>query len=222
MKSDNLCLTNPIFGEISKRMVVIAEHIPEEEPEEVIEVPAYLVRDVIKGVVYPYKGWREVLNKEKTAAEIMGTSGLQAYLTNLMSDYLATVVDKKRYQKLIGEPGNRLAKNTNFSYDIALFSKKLAPKQSFDNKYLRVPPEVVIEVDVNVDTNEETEMEYVHNKINEILSYGVKQVIWVFTKPEIILAANLEDSWRMLKWQEDIRVLDSVVLNLRKLMEEDS
>ena len=202
-------------------MVVIAEHIPEQESEEVIEVPAYLVRDVINGVVYPYKGWREVLNKEKTAEGVMGSSSLQSYLTNLISDYLATVIDRKKYQKFVGEIGNRLAKKNNFSYDIALASKEVVSKKTVDNKYLQVPPELVIEIDVNVDTNKETEMEYVHNKINEILTYGVKQVIWVFTKPEIILVATLQDNWQLLKWSTDISVLEDMTLNLQQLIDAD-
>lgn len=38
------------------------------------EVPEFLVKEVIDGVSYYYKNYREVLNKTKTPEEIIGCS----------------------------------------------------------------------------------------------------------------------------------------------------
>ena len=62
----------------------VSEIVVERSP--VIEVPEYLVYEVMDGKPIPYRGFREVLNNNKILEDIMGSSGLQSFIISLPSE----------------------------------------------------------------------------------------------------------------------------------------
>jgi hypothetical protein len=51
---------------------------------------------------------------------------------------------------------------------------------------------VVIEVDIKADTEDEEKdsFNYVNKKTEELLAFGIKKVIWIFTDSEKVLLAE--------------------------------
>ena len=65
--------------------------------------------------------------------------------------------------------------------DIAIYRKKDLQDVRLENKYLKVPPEVAIEIDTKADIEQFTSaMDYVFEKTDDLLNFGVKKVIWIF------------------------------------------
>ena len=200
-------------------MVVIASETPGDASEEVIEVPSTLVRDLIDGVVYPYKGWKEVLEAKKTKVDIMGSSGLQSYIISMLQYGIIDFLDRKKYRLLGNEVENHLGKKNNLSYDLAIYSKDRIPKEKLTEKYIDLIPDVVIEVDVNVDTTDKSELEYIHQKINKVIAEGASRVLWIFTKPEMIISAVPNQEWKIFQWEDEVTVLENYTINLRAEMD---
>src|SRR3990170_3139029 len=61
--------------------------------------------------------------------------------------------------------------------DIAIYRKKDLQDVRLENKYLKVPPEVAIEIDTKADIEQFTSaMDYVFEKTDDLLNFGVKKV----------------------------------------------
>jgi len=81
-----------------------------------------------------------------------------------------------------------------------------------------LPPEVILEIDVHADTEKTTEMDYVLEKIQDYLDFGVKKVIWIFTKNRKVMVATKEEPWLTHSWSMDIEVWEEVKLSLQELV----
>ena len=55
----------------------------------------------------------------------------------------------------------------------------LKEKVVLNDKYFEVAPEVAIEVDVKIDTED---LDYVFSKSEEMINFGTQRIIWVITK----------------------------------------
>jgi hypothetical protein len=64
-------------------------------------------------------------------------------------------------------------------------------------------------------------MNYIHQKANDLLNSGAEKVIWILTKPKIILIAQKEKAWEIKKWNDDIEVMKNIKFNLNKLLKEE-
>lgn len=181
------------------------------------EVPEELVCDIIGGEVFLYKGWQEVLNKQKTSEEIMGCSGMQAKILFLIELFFFREIFSEDYILLGNEVGIKTDKNDLFSLDKAVFSNKDLPEEKITKGYINVAPLVVFEVDVNVDTGKESEMDYISKKIQALLDFGVKKVIWIFGIDKKIIVAEPDKQWIFANWNDDIRIMNTCILNLDKL-----
>ncbi|MFZ8845662.1 MAG: Uma2 family endonuclease, partial [Candidatus Hydrothermia bacterium] len=58
------------------------------------------------------------------------------------------------------------------------------------------------------------------NKVNDLINSGVEKVIWIFTKPRVILVAQKNNDWVIKNWNEDIEVIEGLKLNLERLLRE--
>ncbi len=98
--------------------------------ETALDIPTRLVKEVVNGKKYYYKGYRSVLRGEKKIESIVGSSDLQATLASIVYAYLFPQLDRKTYQIVVSEPGLHLGTNSNFSNDIAIYRKDdLAPNR---------------------------------------------------------------------------------------------
>ncbi|MEM1124823.1 MAG: Uma2 family endonuclease, partial [Bacteroidota bacterium] len=124
----------------------VAESAVEKKP-----IPAYLIKETIDGVNYYYKGFREVLNKTKTKADIMADSGLQLFIKSWLMSLLFKNLDENRYYILGGEAGAHIDHRNNLSLDLTVFDNTVLTPDKITTKYIDVPPKIVIEIDVNVE-----------------------------------------------------------------------
>ena len=194
--------------------MTIEKGFPSDQPTD--QIPFYLIRDMIGGEIYAYKGWQEVVNQTKTLEQIMGCSGLQSFILEYLQAILFTQIGRKKYRFFTNETGNHLAKNENPSFDLAIYERALLTPDKITTKYVDVPPKVVVEVDVKVDTRLLSEMDFVHHKTQTLLNYKVEKVIWIFTKSKKVLIATPDEDWITMDWNRNIEFIDGVHFNIGK------
>jgi len=74
-----------------------------------------------------------------------------------------------------------LDKKDNVASDIVIYDKKEFQNYSLRNQYLRIPPRVVIEVDIVAEAKELSDNQgYVYKKTDKLLAFGVEKVICFF------------------------------------------
>ncbi|MFN7119886.1 MAG: Uma2 family endonuclease [Saprospiraceae bacterium] len=184
------------------------------------EVPEYLIRDEIDGELFYYAGYQDVLNNKKTAEEIMACSGLQSWIISFLMKIFYTQIGDEKYQPLSNEVRSHLGKKNNLGLDFAFFDKTILTPDKITTRYVDVPPVLSIEIDVRVDTNNLTEMDFVHKKTKKLLEKGVSKVIWIFTRSQRVLIATPEADWLNVDWNRDIELLDGHTFNLGKAIQE--
>ena len=114
-----------------------------------------------------------------------------------------------------------LSLGDNLASDIAIFEKD---KIVLNDKYFNVAPKVVIEVDIKIDlgdTEWNNEIEYLLDKSQKLLDFGVERIIWITTKSQKVFVITANDKWYVINYQNNILVLDDCVLNIAKLLEEE-
>ncbi len=179
------------------------------------KIPAYLVYEVVNGKPIYYKGYKEVLDKTKTFEEIIMESKLQAGLKAALSAFLYFVLQKKGYQLATGELGVNISKTNKRGADLAVFK---AENWSWDSKFSDLPPEVAIEIDVQAEVEDQQEMSYIHEKIKDYLAFGVRKVIWIFTKERLVVEATAQLPWLTHDWSAEIEVVEGVSFKLEELV----
>lgn len=180
-----------------------------------LKVPDYLIYEVVKGAPIYYKGYKDVLNKTKTFEEITMDSTLQAWLKSRLTIWLGNYLLANGYEITTGEQGLYLPDKQKRGADIAIFK---AEDIVIDEHYARVPPEIIVEIDIKADTENTTEFDYVLEKIADYHQFGVKNVIWVLTKNKKIMVAKVNQPWLTLDWTADVEVMEGLTLNLADLV----
>jgi hypothetical protein len=184
-------------------------------------VPSYLIHETLNGRPLYRRGYRDVIAGKKKPAEIMGSSSIQAMLVSLIHGFLFMNINRKQYLLVTNESGIHLDKGNNLSNDIAIFEKSSG--LTLTNKYFITPPKIAIEVDVNIEPDEFVGKEtgYVYEKTQRLLDFGVERVIWITTQPRKIFVATQTAPWTTQDWDANVPVLDDVMLNLVKMLEEE-
>lgn len=115
-------------------------------------IPEVLIYEMDAGQPIYYKGYQDVLNKTKTAEQIMGSSALQSLLVTLIANFLNENLEKK-YRHFVSELGFKFQKKSLRSLDIAIYDMSKIKDKSifFKNKYIEVPPVITIEIDTKAD-----------------------------------------------------------------------
>ena len=169
--------------------MVAVESKTKKEKKQVI--PDYLIYEMLDGIPVYYRGYKDVLNKTKTLEEIIGYTGFGIFLINLLKDYFQPSFGKENWL-LVGGGGLYIKLGTSLFLDFAIFSKNLLSIKKAKNKYIDIPPKVVIEVDTKADIESYsfTGSEYVQKKTQELLNFGVAEVIWFFTQTEKVMVAH--------------------------------
>ena len=171
--------------------------IKEQKTDSIIKVPDALIREEIDGKPYYYRGYKSVLNNEKTLEDIMGSSTLQSYIVEILLDFLFKNIGRKRYRFFTNELGGHLKKGTNLSFDIAVFDKKVMTRNKINQYYANVPPKMIFEIDVKIDLEDENAVDYINVKTEKLLQFGTELIIWVLTKQEKLIVARPNQKWEI-------------------------
>ncbi|TAE33966.1 MAG: Uma2 family endonuclease [Cytophagales bacterium] len=194
-------------------MVATKNSIQSRKPR--LKVPDYLVYELIDGKPIYYKGYREVMSGEKTFSEIMGSSLLQSLIVGYVQRVLFKELSEDEYTVLASETGIHLDRRNNLAGDVLIFDNATLPIETINTFYAQVPPKVVIEVDITADPTDITPTNYIFQKTQKLLSFGVEKVIWITTDSKKVTVATAgNDDWLIKDWHKDIEVMNGVSFNI--------
>ncbi|MEO0169334.1 MAG: hypothetical protein ABIL42_03830 [candidate division WOR-3 bacterium] len=100
--------------------------------------------------------------------------------------------------------------------DIGIFEKN---KFKLSEGYSDVAPLVAIEVDVKAELENMTFMEYVGEKVKDLFDIGTQRVIWILTKPKIVMVFERGKEGRILTWEDEVEVLQGLRVKLLELFQ---
>lgn len=192
------------------------ESVPKKKTGKEQKIPKHLIYEVVDGQPIYYRGYQDVLNETKTFEEIMGDSTLQAWLKAHISILIGALLMEKGYEITAGEQGLNLPNKVKRGADIAIFKEE---NFVLNEHYANLPPEIIIEIDIKADTSKQSDLDYIHKKIEDYLKFGAKKVIWIFTHTEKVMIATSQKPWMTDDWNIDIEVIEGVDFNLEQLVE---
>lgn len=198
-----------------KKIMIAPFH--EKPPLKARKIPSKLIKELINGVPYYYKGYKSVLYGHRKFEEIMGSSSLQSVIVGVLNFFINLNINRKLYWVATNEAGLNLTFKNNFATDLGIFEKK---ELLLDNKYFSIAPKIVIEVDVNVETDKE--LDYIFSKSEELLKFGSEKVCWVISKNRKIILFNKGENTQVFNWDQDVFLMEGIVLNMEKLAKEEN
>lgn len=175
-----------------------------------------LTYEVVDGKPIYYKGYRQVLNGKLNLESVMAESILQAWLKAQLSALLIQQLRGKNFEILTGELGVWVKKDDYRGADLSIFRSE---NFVLTSHFTRVPPEVVVEIDVQADLEKLSEGDYVWRKIEDYLQFGVKRIVWIFTASRKIVVATEQKPWLTLDWDATIETVEGATFNLEKMLE---
>lgn len=184
-------------------------------------IPKELIYEMHDGQPIYYRGYRQYLSGEKALEEIMGSSYLQSLIISRLFKTLLVGLSN-RWEVLTNELGLQFSKGSWRSADLAIVSRQRLAKLEKIDKYLSIPPEVVIEVDTKASLDDVHDvLGYHHKKTDALLDFGVAKVIWIFTESEKIMVAEAGESWRTSGWDTAVEVLEGVSFRVSDLIRDE-
>lgn len=181
---------------------------------ELAEVPDSLIFEVLDGKPVYFKGYEDVLNGTKHQEEIMGISGLQGILLSYLVELIFTKIGSKEYRILFNEIGVHINHQQNLASDIGIYDRKLVTADKITTKYLDVPAKVFIEVDIKADVQDYGETGYIKKKTQLLLDFGADKVLWILSKPKLVITATPDGKWSFDEWDMDVELMDGHVFNI--------
>ncbi len=179
-------------------------------------IPKELIYEMRYGSPIYYRDYKDVLAGAKTLEEVMGSGGLQSFLVVLIVNLLFNKL-KDKYYILANEVGYKFAPRSWYNLDIAIVDK--GKLKDLPEGYITVPPEVVIEIDTKADLNKfKTPQTYFHIKTQDLLNYGVKKVIWIFTKEKKVWIAEKGKRWIITDWDDEIEIFEGIKVKLNDII----
>jgi hypothetical protein len=171
-----------------------------------VEIPDYLVREIIYEQPYHYKNHQKVLTENQTLDGIKGKGRLQSFMSScLLVEFSQRFCSE--YWSLINA-GFQLDEKDKIIANIALLKKSDLPLEKIDTHYFEEVPECIIEVDVSIDLMNAENQDYVFQKTQRLLDFGTSQVIWILTKSRKIMVAKPNEAWIVDNWNQEITILD--------------
>ena len=200
----------------------VAQRSLEKKKKRRKKIPDYLVYEILDNKKIYYRDYKKVLSGELPPEAVIGSSDLHAWIIDLILQVLYKNIDLNKFKILVGEVGyfytpSRSKKWLNL--DIAIISREKLKKPQ--GTYLKIPPEVVIEVDTKADLSEIGD-EYYIAKTERLLKSGIKKVIWIFTEYEKIQIAEAKKPWLTVDYDYEFEIIDGIRLNLEKLLKEEN
>ena len=125
------------------------------------------------------------------------------------------------YRILTNELGLQFKKKSWRAADLAIYKKADLKDHPLDNKYLPIPPKIVIAVDTKASfENFNTPMDYYTKKTDALLNFGVEKVIWIFTDAKKIMVAVKNTQWLIDDWTADVEIMEKLSVNIENLLKE--
>ena len=187
------------------------------------DIPEHLVYEEWDGVPILYKGIKEYALQNYNLDHLeMGSSIFQSLIVEFILGQLYGGINRKIYAIVTNELGLHLGYRNNLSNDIAIIERnRIQNKRSV--KYATVPPKVAIEVDVRADYEQEFESfnDYINQKTQKLLDFGVEKVFWVTTKTRKIFMATQNQNWVIMDWDSTIEVMENCNINLKEMLDEE-
>ena len=172
-------------------------------PKKQEAVPAYLVYEVMRGKPIYYKNYQKILNNQANFENIMGSSGLQSLILSIVEDFIKDTF-KKKYRLLLSELGLHLNHKENYSADIAGYERqKITAQMLAQPNYLTIPPSFIVEVDIKADISDLNDI-YFFDKTQDLLNWGVEEVLWIFTTSKKVISARDGQPWLTYDWSNDL------------------
>ena len=184
-------------------------------------IPDSLIYEVTEeGPIY-YRGYRDCLTGLKTIDELIGSSLLQsAIITDLL---YALAGLRKEYKILSNEVGIQLSKGRHRAADIAIVRKDRVATVEDRRKYLSLPPDIVIEVDIKADLEIVDDLQdslgYIDKKTKALFDFGVKKVIWILTDTKKVVVADAGQPWALVDWHQTVQVTDQCAINVKDIVD---
>ncbi|HFA51419.1 MAG TPA: Uma2 family endonuclease [Bacteroidetes bacterium] len=181
------------------------------------KIPKHLIYEMDEGVPIYYKGYKEYLNGNQNFEQTMPDSNLQAWLKGRLYLFISLLFQKnKNIVVTVGEQGLSLKKRSWRGADIAIFKKS-----NFDlvPEYSKKPPEVVIEINIKGDYDSDEKMLRDYERKNaQLLEFGVKKIIWIFTETQFIVSVTNEGK-KNYEWNDDVPVFKDISFNVQKVVD---
>ncbi len=182
------------------------------------KIPRSLIYEEMDGEPIYYRGYQDVLNKNKTLDDIMGSSSLQAVIIKVLLKYLYTNVDEQQYEIFTNETGLHLAKGNNLASDIAIYDTALLKGFKYDEHYFKIPPTVGIEVDIKADLSVMKWETYVKRKTEKLHRFGVQRVIWILSATQQVITTEPNQDWIIRDWHKPLEILPDHIINLGDML----
>jgi len=190
-------------------------------PSNVKTIPECLIYETIDNKQFFYKGYRQVAHQKKTLEDIMGCSGLQSLIISAILRFLYKNLSEKDYEIVTNETGLHLDKADNLATDIGIYELDVLTSEKITDKYLEVPPKIVIEVDTKADLqNFDDAMDYYHLKTEKLLDFGVEKVIWITSKSKKVMVATSRTDWRIFSWKKEIEIVEGIRFSITRLLKQ--
>ncbi|MCU0470934.1 MAG: Uma2 family endonuclease [Arcicella sp.] len=187
-------------------------------PVKAKDIPPYLIYEVMDGKPIYYEGFKEVLTKEKTFEEIMGSSRLQTRIIMAIISYILKNISEEVYEIVTNEFGLHIGQGSNLSGDIGIYEITQLEDSIDEDKYFNIPPKIMIEIDTQANMDYVLDNDYFHKKTQKLLDFGVEKVIWYYTNSKKVMVAEKDKSWTIDDWDKNIKVMPDLNLCLTDLM----
>lgn len=182
------------------------------------DIHTEVVYEMLDGVPIYYKGYKAYLDGTKEIEEIMRSSVLQSMIISRLM-FLLQLKLGLEYEVLSNELGIQFAKKSWRAADIAIVKSEDIEKIEAKNKYLSFAPEIVIEIDTKAELSEiQNPLGYYQDKTDQLLKFGVKKVIWIFTENKKVMVAEKDNKWEISNWTETINILDELNVSIEELL----
>ena len=185
------------------------------------EIPKSLIYEMVQGKPIYYKGYKDYLKGEKQLEQLMGSSKFQAFLVTELIFLIKTFLGKE-YFIFSNEIGLQFSKNSWRAADIAVIKK--SEDVEINDKYLSTPPDYVIEIDTKADLKEiENPLGYYQEKTEDLIKFGVKKVIWIFTDTKKIMVAEKGNKkWEIIDWDQDVEFVEGLNINIQQILNDNN
>ena len=64
-------------------------------------------------------------------------------------------------------------------------------------------------------------MDYIFDKSQKLLDFGVEKVFWVTTKTRKIFMATQNKNWLIMDWDSTIEVMENCTINIKEMLDEE-
>ena len=186
------------------------------------KIPNNLIYEIIDGKPIYYANYKQVLNNNKQIQDIMGCSGLQAEIIDLIIKFFHKIEfqGNKKYKILYSELGLHLEAKNNLAADITIYNKSDISQKDITDQYMKIPPRIIFEIDTKADLNNDFDatLEYLEVKSKKLINFGVEKLFWILTKSKKIIVITENKKWYFADWNEELPIIDDLKFSLQKLI----